>query len=136
MVFDFSKPSGKENYFIGMKQLFAKTATVQILFLSAAICIILIISGFLSHSSPENPTASAVTVPEQDFDELKKDQAFREQIQREYDVYNVSRKNNVDPEELTDAIIEGIYSDRFSPFSGVADISVADSGENSIEEIG
>lgn len=41
----------------------------------------------------------------------------REDIQKEYDVFSMARQNYMDPEELTDAIINGIGSGNFSPFS-------------------
>ena len=41
----------------------------------------------------------------------------REEIQKEYKVFELAKKYYMDPEELTDAIWEGIHSDRFSPFS-------------------
>lgn len=41
----------------------------------------------------------------------------REEIQKEYKVFELAKKYYMDPEELTDAIWEGIHSDRFDPFA-------------------
>ena len=41
----------------------------------------------------------------------------REEIQQEYEIFELAKKYYVDPEELTDAIWEGIHSDRFDPFA-------------------
>lgn len=43
----------------------------------------------------------------------------REQIKEQFNVEELSRKFNVNPEELTDSIIHDLNSDRFSPFSNI-----------------
>ena len=41
----------------------------------------------------------------------------REEIMEEFEVYKNAKKYYMDPEELTDAIIQGLKGDKFSPFS-------------------
>lgn len=55
----------------------------------------------------------------------------REEIKEIYNVQELSRENNVDPEELTDAIIHDLDSDRFSPFSRISTLD-EDNSEDSI----
>lgn len=50
---------------------------------------------------------------------MQKDEVdlFRDEIREEYEVYKRAKEFLVDPEELTDAIIDGITSERFDPYS-------------------
>ncbi len=41
----------------------------------------------------------------------------REGIQEEYGFFELAKEYYMDPEELTDAFIDGIYGDRFDPFA-------------------
>lgn len=59
--------------------------------------------------------------------QLQEDESYREYIQDKYNISEVSEENRVDPEELTDAIIEGMHSDKFSPFSGLEVIESSES---------
>lgn len=63
--------------------------------------------------------ALAVDVNKADVSELLSNEAYRRYIQDTFDIYDVSRKNNVDPDDLTDAVIKGMNSDKFSPFSEI-----------------
>lgn len=64
-------------------------------------------------------TVFAVDVNKADVSELLSNGAYRRYIQDTFDIYDVSRKNNVDPDDLTDAVIKGMNSDKFSPFSEI-----------------
>nr|WP_325299887.1 hypothetical protein [uncultured Dysosmobacter sp.] len=66
-----------------------------------------------------------------DIQRMQEDEEYRKYIQEEYDVFDISERNHVDPEELTDAIIKGIYSDKFSPFS---EIEIIDSENEPVNE--
>lgn len=52
-------------------------------------------------------------------EETVPDDRTREEIQEEYGVYKKAREFLVDPEELTDAIIDGIGSERFDPYASL-----------------
>lgn len=65
-----------------------------------------------------------------DIQRMQEDEEYRKYIQEEYNVFDISERNHVDPEELTDAIIKGIHSDKFSPFSEIKIIDSEDEVTN------
>lgn len=76
--------------------------------------------------------ANEGTSDEEMIQQLQEDSSYREYIQEKYDVDDVSKENSVDPEDLTDAIIRGMHSDKFSPFS---ELEVIDSPESTPVEV-
>ena len=63
--------------------------------------------------------AFAADVRSSEADELISNKIYRKYIQTTFDLRNVSKKNNVDLDDLTDAVIRGMKSDKFSPFSEI-----------------
>lgn len=89
------------------------TRLVRFAFLALSLCAVL--AAFALPS----PVKRQEVLSPQEIQALQGNPFYRDYIRRTYGVAELSEKNQVDGEALTDAIIEGLHSDRFSPFSQV-----------------
>lgn len=61
--------------------------------------------------------------------------SYRENIKEQYNIYELSNRFSVDPEALTDAVIKGEDSPKFSPFSELEIIGDTKIKENRVPEL-